>query len=130
MSESTPPSAETTERSTTPEERRAAERYALDSSSVCRLIGDGQEAGPRATVRDLSATGIGLLVEHAVKPGSVLILSLETSRWQLARPLPVRVMHSAPMDDGTWLVGCQFVRKLSEPELQAVLGDQEPLTLS
>jgi hypothetical protein len=110
--------------SAVPDERRGAERYPPEPTSICRLMCEGQEGTPQATVRDLSATGIGLLVDRQLKPGSVLILNLQTGSQRLARPLPVRVMHSSPAPEGNWLVGCQFVRRLSEPELQVLLGDE------
>jgi hypothetical protein len=105
-----------------PDERRGAERLPLEPTSVCRVMCEGQEGEPQATVRDLSATGIGLLIDRPLKPGSVLILSLQTGDHRLARPLPVRVMHSSPATEGNWLVGCQFVRRLSDPELHVLLG--------
>jgi hypothetical protein len=105
-----------------PDERREAERFLPEPSSICRVVSDTQDEVARATVRDLSATGIGLLVRKPIKPGSVLILNLEVRECRLPRPLPVRVMHAAPADEGNWLVGCQFVRRLSEPELQILQG--------
>jgi PilZ domain-containing protein len=107
-----------------PDERRRAERFPSDQPSVCRIVSEGQEEGLQASVRDMSATGIGLLVNQPLKSGSVLILNLQTGRHRLARPLPVRVMHAAPAGEGNWLVGCQFVRRLSEPELNALLGEE------
>jgi hypothetical protein len=106
----------------TPDERREAERFLPEPSSICRVVSDVQDEVARATVRDLSATGIGLLVRKPIKPGSVLILNLEVRECRLPRPLPVRVMHAAPAAEGNWLVGCQFVRRLSEPELQILQG--------
>jgi hypothetical protein len=105
-----------------PDERREVERFPPEPSSICRVVSDTQDEAARATVRDLSTTGIGLLVRQPIKPGSVLILSLEVRECRLPRPLPVRVMHAAPADEGNWLVGCQFVRRLSEPELQILQG--------
>jgi hypothetical protein len=108
-----------------PDERRRDERFLPEPASVCRIVSEGQEEGLHATVRDLSATGIGLLVNHPLHAGNVLILNLESGGHRLARPLPVRVMHASPLVEGCWLVGCQFVRRLSDPELQVLLGESE-----
>jgi hypothetical protein len=105
-----------------PEERREAERFPIEPSPVCRLVSATQDEMASATVRDLSATGIGLVVRQPLKPGTVLILNLEVRDCRLPRPLPVRVMHASPTAEGQWLVGCQFVRRLSDPELQMLLG--------
>jgi hypothetical protein len=106
-------------------ERRGDERFSPEPPSICRIVSEGQEEGLRASIRNLSASGIGLFVNHALKPGNVLILNLQTGDQRLARPLPVRVMHSSPLEQGKWLVGCLFVRRLSEPELQLLLGGDE-----
>jgi hypothetical protein len=31
-------------------------------------------------------------------------------------------MHATPQPEGDWLVGCQFVRRLSEEDMQALLS--------
>jgi hypothetical protein len=105
-----------------PAERREAERFPPEITPVCRVGGLTLPVISRAIVRDLSATGIGLLVNQPMKAGTVLVLCLESVDRQLARPLPARVMHASAVSEGHWLVGCQFVRCLSEPELQALLS--------
>jgi hypothetical protein len=105
-------------------DRRGAERYPCDLQPFWRVAGGGAAGeGPPARVRDVSATGIGLLVGQPLKPGAVLVLTLQARDEQLSRPLPVRVMHATPQAGGGWLVGCQFVRRLSAGDLQALLDE-------
>lgn len=103
-------------------ERREAERFPPELTPACHVGSPNLPESMRAIVRDLSATGIGLLVNQSVKSGTVLLLSLETVDRRLTRALPARVMHSSPVADGHWLVGCQFVRRLGEAELQNLLS--------
>jgi hypothetical protein len=106
-----------------PADRRESERFPPETTPICRVGGEALPEEFRAIVRDLSTSGIGLLVNRPVKSGEVLVLSLETVDRHPGRPLPARVMHCSAVSEGNWLVGCQFVRKLSETELQALLSE-------
>ena len=105
-------------------DRRNAERYACDLQPFWRVAGVNSLDTPRASIHDISATGIGLRVHQELKAGTVLVLTLQGRDQRLSRPLPVRVMHSTALADGDWLVGCQFVRALSGPDLRALLPDE------
>jgi hypothetical protein len=105
-------------------DRRGAARHACDGQPFWRIAGEGLPETSVAGVRDVSATGIGLCVKQPLKPGTVFVLTLQADRQRLSRPLPVRVMHATPQADGGWLLGCQFVRRLSDPDLQALLGGE------
>ena len=104
-------------------DRRGAERYACDLQPFWRVAGEGPLDAP-AGIHNVSATGIGLRVKQTLKPGTVLILTLQNRDHRLSRPLPVRVMHATALADGDWLAGCQFLRPLSGPDLRALLGEE------
>ena len=76
-----------------------------------------------ALLEDVSAAGVGLLLGHAVAPGTVLLLQLGAYRPGHAFPRLARVVHARPRGDGYWIVGCQFTRPLTEAELAAVRWD-------
>jgi hypothetical protein len=104
------------------EERRRAERYPCDLQPFWRVEGQEQTESPPARVENISTTGIGLRVGEPLKPGIVLVLKLQNADHRLSRPLPARVMHATPQPEGDWLIGCQFVRRLSEEDMQALLN--------
>ncbi len=108
-----------------PADRRGAERYPCDLQPFWRIVGGEQVDSPPARVRDVSLTGIGLLVQQPIKPGTVLVIKLQTRDQRLSRPLPARVMHATPQAAGDWLVGCQFIRKLNDQDMRALLGEEE-----
>jgi hypothetical protein len=104
-------------------DRRGAERYPCSLLPFWRLSGEEPFDVPPASVRDVSATGIGLRVAQPLELGSVLILTLQAGDHRLSRPLPARVMHATRQEDGGWLLGCRFVRPLSPQDLLALLGE-------
>lgn len=102
-------------------ERRRAERYPCSLQPFWRVEGQEQADAPPAQIQNISATGIGLRIGQPLKAGTVLVIKLQSADRRLSRPLPARVMHATPQAEGDWLVGCQFVRKLSDEDMQAVL---------
>jgi hypothetical protein len=105
-------------------ERRRAERYPCNLRPFWRVEGQEQADSPPARIQNISATGIGLRIGQPIKPGAVLVIKLQTTDRRLSRPLPARVMHATPQTEGDWLVGCQFVRKLSDEDMQALLNTE------
>lgn len=103
------------------DDRRHSERHALSLNSAWTVLCDDGTGAPRTRVRDISQTGIALLVDEPLRPGTVLVITLQNQLLRLTRLLPIRVMHATHGDDG-WVLGCQFVRKLSAPEIQTLLG--------
>jgi len=105
------------------DDRRAATRYPLSLQTTGHVLG-----GPRghvpwvAHISDISATGIGLVFNSRIKPGTVLVITLQGANQKLSRPIPVRVMHATAQDDKTWRLGCAFVRKVNEEDLQGLLN--------
>ena len=103
------------------DDRRGSERRPLDPNSAWTVLRDDHTVVPRTRVRDISQTGIALLVDEPLRPGTVLVITLQNQLLRLTRLLPIRVMHATEVGDG-WVLGCQFVRKLSSPEIQMLLG--------
>jgi hypothetical protein len=78
------------------------------------------EAAPRfASLHDLSVSGVGLLVERPVAPGTVLVLEILTWRGAALR-LVARVVHASPWTADRWLVGCTLHRPLTPRELEGL----------
>jgi hypothetical protein len=73
-------------------------------------------------VQNISAGGIGLLVNRAFTPGEVLSVELPGSP---SRTVLACVIHSTPQDEGIWLLGCSFSTAFRDAELQAFGAHRE-----
>jgi hypothetical protein len=105
-------------------DRRRAPRYGCTTlQPFWRVAGDEHGETLPAGVLNVSATGIGLFLEEPLKAGTVLVITLQAAPGRLSRPLPVRVMHATSQPGGGWLVGCQFVRTLSQQDMASLLGE-------
>jgi hypothetical protein len=100
-------------------ERRAAVRYPCTLASSCHTLTSRREDAWTATVKDISLTGIGLLLGRRFEPG--ILLAVELPAEGAPQLLLVRVVHTRSQGEGIWLIGCELVNPLTEDELQAVL---------
>lgn len=78
-----------------------------------------RKTGPRLTIaqrhesqtvqaRDVSATGIGLLVSRWLKPGTLALLSLQEHPGSQPLVLLAEVVHATVQPDWRWLIGCKY----------------------
>jgi hypothetical protein len=74
-----------------------------------------------AKVRDISQTGIGLLVHRVLEPGTSVVIRLKSAIRRLPVELGARVVHCTPRSEGDWLLGCALDHKLLPQELHALL---------
>jgi hypothetical protein len=99
-----------------PVERRAAGRRYRVGPVLCFLV-VGSAHHRSATLRDVATSGAALLMGGPLEPGTALLLQVPGEEKDSLRPLPARVVHGARQEDGTWLVGCEFARRLSQEEM-------------
>jgi hypothetical protein len=110
--ESTPPSSP-------PEgERRAAARQSSSLRIACYPAGSGLLERRMVRIRNVSRTGIGLIVDRHWQPGIAVILELPAEEG--VRSARARIVHSTSQPGGTFLVGCTFEKELTDAEVQAL----------
>jgi hypothetical protein len=99
-------------------DRRGSVRYASGHSCGCHAVGEGNEENWPATIRDLSADGVSLVVCHAFTAGEFLSVELDDPIEGVRNRLFVRVKHASPQGDGLWVLGCRLVNRLNAIELK------------
>src|SRR5579884_3997074 len=104
-------------------ERRAWIRYPRRLRTLWQLFGTArQDDCWVADLRDVSLTGLGLVVNRSFTPGTVLTVRLQTGSRKFTRTMLVRVKHCAAQSNSDSLVGCSFVVKLKDDDLQDLLA--------
>jgi len=100
-------------------ERRSAERRPGKREALTRPLEAEATLAWGATVRDISTTGIGLTLCYPFPTGTYLAVELELPEApERASSFLTRVVHAEDLPDGTWRVGCEFVKPLSDSELE------------
>ena len=100
-------------------EQRAAVRYSGNPDTCCQLLNAAASEWRPAWVRDISATGINVLLEQRFEPGTRLVIELENNLTRQLSRLEVIVIHSIECPNGDWFHGGAFSRDLTEQELRA-----------
>ena|SRR6266446_1750883 len=100
--------------------RRRAERHATQMEALTRPVDANDTLWWGATVQDISSTGIGIRLCFPFKPGTYLAMDLKAPEG-LNRTILSRVVHVRDQADGTWQLGCEFVKALNDDELQTLI---------
>lgn len=100
-------------------DRRARVRYSSALETYCQPgTGSLETFWWLAKVRDVSRTGIGLVVPHRFDAGTLLTVEVQDPAEDYARTLHVHVVHAAALPEGGWLLGCTLQTELSDDEIQ------------
>ena len=70
-----------------------------------------------AGVRNVSQSGIGLLTQRRLQPGTLVTLNLFNAQRNIAFRVWMRVVYSNVQDDGMHLVGGAFTEEISAEEV-------------
>jgi hypothetical protein len=102
-------------------ERRATIRFLCTLEPLCFPLQTAGAACCQARVQNISQTGIGLLLDQPLEPGTIVGLDMGSQSRRRARVLMARVIHVTAQGDGSWLVGCEFTFQLTDRDLKALL---------
>jgi c-di-GMP-binding flagellar brake protein YcgR len=79
------------------------------------------ELTPRsARVVNISASGVALLTDHEVKAGTLLSAELQGESHAALLTILACVVHVIARADGQWLLGCDFIRELTEQDMETL----------
>ena len=109
-----------------PEDQRLWMRFTCNLTAKFQKIGDPNAPVDSAQVLNLSASGVGLLADRFVDAGTLLNIDLTGRDGHTTRTILACVVHvSRPGADqaaeGTWALGCNFIRELTDEDLQALI---------
>jgi hypothetical protein len=105
--------------------RRVAQRHPAAGKVSCHPACGRNGELWSGTLRDISRTGIGLLLPRRWEKGTILLLKLDAIRGGGPRTLCACVMHSTPHPEEGFVVGCSHGGELSEDEIQAFAEENE-----
>jgi hypothetical protein len=103
-------------------DQRVATRFPCSQVAFCWKQKPRDYIFWAARAQNISTGGIRLVVGHQFNPGTILSMELMCADQRATWELPARVIYVAPGGAGDWsVIGCQFVNRLSETELVAML---------
>ncbi len=109
--------------STADSDHRSAPRCEFNPAIGCQVVDPASGARWPAWVRDISCTGISVLVEAHFAAGRLLAVELKGSMNGFFRSLRVTVRHcDIVFPNNAWLHGCSFEHALTQEEFRALVG--------
>jgi hypothetical protein len=100
--------------SLTPEEFNALVTLPIHETQVSPIMHVIQEGPWWASIRNVSATGLGLIMEQPFKANSLLTVQLPEQGETLGAPTLLRVVHAWRKPGCSWwIVGCAFLKRIS-----------------
>ncbi len=102
-------------------ERRSYSRFPCGQSAFCRANQPRDYIFWTAQARDISATGIRLVLGHRFEPGTMLAVELLSPHQNMAREVAARVIYATDLGGSGWVIGCEFANHLSASELAALM---------
>src|SRR5215471_4162588 len=98
-------------------ERRKHVRYAAEAIPRIRFLIQPGFCFEHGLLKDVSVSGLCLIVDHALPVAAQLIVQLPGRRRGSSLSRLARVLRVEPDGDGRWLVGCQLSSLLSDEEI-------------
>ena len=103
------------------DDQRLWKRFPCNVTAAFQLVAADDQTVCPAKVIDISASGVGLLVERMVETGSLLSVELHNSASTTARTMLACVVHVNRQAEDGWALGCNFIRSLGEEDLKALV---------
>lgn len=103
-----------------PEDKRASVRHACSLEATSQPLDDAQTIAWGAMVDDISEGGLGIILCYPFRPGTYLAIDLTGANGDV-RTVLVRVVHVRDRADGTWHLGCEFVKPLTESDVEMLI---------
>jgi hypothetical protein len=100
-------------------ERRAVVHYLCDRETAGSPLSTSE--GLWARVRTISQGGIRLLLGTSIQLGARLVIRMKTADSDSTLALTARVVGATMQLDGSWLVDCRFLNRLTEEQVLALL---------
>lgn len=104
----------------TDSERRNEERHLCSLEATSQAVEPGQALSWGAVVENISVGGLSVALCYPFRPGTFLSIDLKTQNG-MVRTVLVRVVHVHDRTDGLWRLGCEFLKPLTESELDLIV---------
>jgi hypothetical protein len=105
-------------------ERRRFPRFTFGRSPIVRFRGEMPGVSGWAMLADISAGGVGLLLDQELLPGSRLELLLPCGEKGPASTHWAWVRHVHRLTEDTWSVGCQLAPGFAPADLAEFAHDE------
>ncbi len=101
--------------------RRATVRYHCAPATVGKISESPDEDSFIAWIHDLSKGGVGLFLNKPLCSTTQITVQISSHTSKIKYSFQAQVMHSTRQVSGDWLIGCSFLKELTDDELDLLL---------
>lgn len=102
------------------DDRRGSERHLCSLEATTHLVEPGQTISWGAVINNISAGGLNLTLCYPFRLGTFLSIDLKSPNGMI-RSFMARVIHVHDRTDGMWQLGCEFLRPLSDGDIELIV---------
>jgi len=102
-------------------EVRNGNRFACNVKAFCQLPNQADKPPWEAEVLNVSASGMAVQFEQPLPAGTLFSAELHSARGSQTLTILACVVHVTIQPDGQGISGCNFIRELSETDIEALL---------
>jgi len=114
---------------TVPPDKRTWVRFPCDMQVAYRPLRVTERRYKPARIADISASGASLVVMSATAVGTALGIELRGAAGQCMLRIFACVVRITPQAGGEWLMGCNFIRELTDKETQLLMPETNANTI-
>jgi PilZ domain len=103
------------------QEGRNGNRFSCNVKAFCQLPNQAATPPLEAKVLNVSASGMAVQFEQPLPAGTLFSAELHSPRGPQTLTILACVVHVAIQPDGQRISGCNFIRELSETDIEALL---------
>ncbi len=104
-----------------PSDKRIWKRFATHGTATIQRVPIEDEPVFAGRISNISPSGVGLIVEEVIEPGTALRLDLQRAdEARMVTILACAVYLGEKTDEG-WVIGCNFIHELTSQDLTALM---------
>jgi c-di-GMP-binding flagellar brake protein YcgR len=103
-----------------PPDNRGWTRFPCNVEAYYRSVLDEHGPSLPAKVLNISASGVAFQADREIKTGTLLNAELHGATDQVVITILACVVHVTRQAEGQWALGCDFIRELTDTDLQSL----------
>lgn len=104
-----------------PSDPRTYARFSIHGYATYQRMRDEKGTVRKAEITNVSASGVGLLVDESLQPGTVLNLGLQRKDGGPRYAILGCVVYVGERNEGGYVVGCNFIHEITERDMAKLL---------
>jgi c-di-GMP-binding flagellar brake protein YcgR len=104
------------------QDQRVWRRFTCDLKATYRIVRVTERTPAPAKVVDISARGVGLQIDRAIQPGTVLSVDLQSTDGVSKLRIFACVVRVKEVNSREWTLGCNFIREINDRELNGLIS--------